>query len=128
MNDLNQKLLELNEDIVNSFTTISNIKPHSWHMFLDSEYKTLEKLLLTFRIKLDEIDREIEPHTIIPGDYNSIQMVSGKLSIVFATRNMAFTSLGEAQKLLTNAQSQVSFKFTTLVSLLAIVVSVVSAA
>lgn len=128
MNDLNQKLLELNEEIVDSFTTISNIKPRSWHMFFNSQYKTLESLLLSFRKKLDEIDREIEPHTIIPGDYNSIQMVSGKLSIVFATRNMAFTSLGEAQKLLTNAQSQVSFRFTTLVSLLAIVISVVSAA
>lgn len=128
MNDINQKILELNEEIVNSFTTISNIKPRSWHMFNNAQYKTLENLLLSYRVKLHEIDKEIEPHTIIPGDYNSIQMVSGKLSIVFATRNMAFTSLGEAQKLLTNAQSQVSFKFTTSVSLLAIVVSVISAA
>jgi len=124
MNDLNQKLLELNEEIVNAFTTISNVKPHSWHIFFRSQYISLEKLLLSFRKKLDDIDREIEPHTIILNDYNSAQIMTGKLSILFATRNMALTSLAEAQKLLANTQTQVSLKFTTIISLLAIVISV----
>ena len=127
MNNLNQKLLELNEEIVNAFSTISSIKPHSWHIFLNSKYSELDNLLLSFRKKLDDIDREIEPHTIIPNDYNSVQMASGKLSILFATRNMALTSLSEAQKLLTNNQTQVSFKFTTIISLLAIVISIIGA-
>lgn len=126
MNDLNQKLLELNEEIVNTFSVISNIKPHSWHMFFNSQYKLLENSLFSFRKRLNEIDREIEPHTIIPNQINDLNMASGKLSILFATRGMTLTSLSEAQKLLTNSQTQVSFKFTTLISLLAIVLSVYS--
>lgn len=128
MNDVHQKLQELNEEIVQTFSTISGISPKPWHVFIGKQFNNLENQLLLYRLRLDELDHEIEPHAIIPNDYNGIQMVSGKLSILYATRNMALTSLGEAQKLLTNAQSQASFKFTVLVSLLAIVISVVGLA
>lgn len=124
MNDTHQKLQELNEEIVKTFSTISSIKPQPWHLFFSKQYNNLEDQLLSYRILLDEIDHEIEPHAIIPNDFNSIQMVSGKLSIIYATRNMTLTSLAEAQKLLTNSQSQASFKFTTIVSLAAIVISI----
>lgn len=123
MNDLNQKLLEINEKIVKTFTEISSIKPHAWHVFFGKQYKTHEETLLSYRKEFNEIDREIEPHTIIPGDYNGIQMASGKLSMLFSTRNMALISLGEAQNQLFTTQSQASFKFTTSVSLLAIIIA-----
>jgi len=127
MNDLNQRLLELNDKIVNVFTDISNVKPRAWHILFDSKYRKIENSLFSFRKELHEIDRDIEPQTIIPNDYNSIQMVTGKLSILFSTRNMVLTSLSEAQKILTNNQSQVTFKFTTIISLVAIAVSIISA-
>ena len=49
MNDLNQKLLELNEEIVRTFSSISDIRPHAWHVVINSEYKTVEDLLLSYR-------------------------------------------------------------------------------
>mgnify|MGYP001824231893 CR=1 FL=1 len=128
MNDLNQKLLELNEEIVNTFSSISDIKPRAWHVFLNSDHQKLEDILLSYRRRIDEIDREIEPHTIIPQDFNGIQMASGKLTMLFSTRNMALTSLGEAQKILSNSQSLASFEFTTTISLLAIVISIIGVA
>ena len=107
---------------------ISNIKPRPWHVINNSQYKAHEGMLRLYRDWHNQIDRMIEPHTIVPGDINGTIMASGKLSMLFSTRNMALYSIDEAQKLLTNAYSLASFQFTTTISLLAIAISVVGVA
>jgi hypothetical protein len=127
MNEITADLLALNKKIVETLTAISQFKPRFYHAI--ATYKTelyeFETILSSYRSSLAALDDRISSHIRIPGDYNSIQMHAGKLSIVFSTRNIALTTLDEAQKLLSAHNSQASFKLSTLVSLAAIVISVV---
>ncbi|MBV1870868.1 MAG: hypothetical protein KUG76_08155 [Gammaproteobacteria bacterium] len=126
MDEISQDLIELNKEIVSTYSDISKLKSRPWYILFNCKIKAIESQLWSFRKKLSELDSSIEPHTKIPTNTNDITAKSGKLSILFATRNMAFSSLGEAQKLLSNLESKISFKFTTLLSVTAIVISIVA--
>jgi hypothetical protein len=125
MNEITVDILTLNKEIVETLNSISQFKPRSYHAFFKNRITTFENTLNSYRSSLASLDERITPHAKIPGDFNSIQMCAGKLSIVFATRNIALTSLDEAQKLLSGHDSQAAFKLSTLISLIAIIISVV---
>lgn len=125
MNTITADILKLNKKIVETLTEISQFKPHFYHAIYKTELYEFETVLNSYRSSLAELDDQISLHIKIPDDYNSIQMHAGKLSIVFSTRNIALTTLDEAQKLLSAHDSQAGFKLSTLVSLAAIVISVV---
>lgn len=125
MNEITADILILNKKIVETLTAISQFKPRFYHAIYKTKLYEFETVLSTYRSSLAALDDRISSNIKIPGDYNSIQMVAGKLSIVFSTRNIALTALDEAQKLLSAHDSQAGFKLSTLMSLAAIVVSVV---
>ncbi len=126
MNNLNKKAMKLNEECFAALNDISEFKPQAYHVFLSKNIQGYELRLRTLRKQLSELDKEIEPHTKMPGDYNSIQMCSGKLSVCFNARNIALTTLTEAQRLLSSHEGSVQFKATTIIALIAVLISMVS--
>lgn len=128
MNELNEELMGLNEEIVAILKELSQFKPSFYHAFAKGRLGDYTAALVELREQLSEVDQRLRPHTRIPGDYNSIQMVSGKLSVTFSIRNVVLTTLDEAQKMLNSHESQAGFKLSTNIALLAIVVSVLGVA
>lgn len=47
-------------------------------------------------------------------------------TVAFNTRNIALTTLGEAQRLLSSHEGSAQFKATTIIALIAVLISVVS--
>ena len=88
MNELNDELMELNEQVVAILKELSQFKPRFYHVFAKGKLGEYAVRLVGFREKLNDIDQRVRPHIRIPGDYNSIQMVSGKLSVIFSIRNV----------------------------------------
>ena len=126
MNEINQNLLELNSRIVATLNELSVFTPRFYHVFKNGKFKGFNSKLSSYRKELIEIDQSLEPHTRIPGDINSVRMVSGKLSVTFSVRNLTLTSLDEAQKMLSSYEGQAGFKLSTTLSLIAIVISTIS--
>ena len=125
MNEFNDELMELNEQVVSILKELSQFKPRFYHAFAKGKLGEYTVRLVEFRERLNAVDQRIRPHTKIPGDYNSIQMVSGKLSVTFSIRNVALTTLGEAQKMLSSHEALAGFKLSTNIAFLAISVSVI---
>lgn len=125
MNELNEELMEMNEEITSELSELAQFTPRYYHSITKGQLKGFSTSLVGFRERLNDIDQRIRPHTRVPRDINSIQMVSGKLSVTFAIRNVALTTLDEAQKLLNSHESQAGFKLSINLALIAIVVSVV---
>ncbi|MCR9722986.1 hypothetical protein NB567_21545, partial [Vibrio parahaemolyticus] len=126
MNKINKKAMELNKECFSVLNDISEFKPQFYHIFCSKKFHGFEVKLGKLRKQLSELDSEIEPHTNMPDDYNSIQKRSGKLSVAFNTRNIALTTLGEAQRLLSSHEGSAQFKATTIIALIAVFISVVS--
>jgi hypothetical protein len=124
MNELNDELMGLNEDVSVVLKGLSQFKPRFYHVFSKGKLWEYTTKLIEFREKLNNLDQRIRPHTEIPSDINSIQMVSGKLSVTFSIRNVVLTTLDEAQKMLSSHEAQAGFKLSTNIALFAIVVSV----
>lgn len=128
MNDFNDELLELNQEIVAVLKGLSEFKPKFYHVFSKGKLGTYSVSLVELRQQLNDVDQRIRPHTKIPGDYKSIQMVSGQLSVTFSLRNAVLTTLDEAQKMLNAHEAHAGFKLSTNIALLAIVVSILGLA
>ncbi|GLX80227.1 hypothetical protein tinsulaeT_35670 [Thalassotalea insulae] len=126
MNEINRKLLELNNKIVETLNELAEFTPRFYHVFKNGKLKGYSSQLTNFRKALTEIDHSLEPHTKIPGDITSVKMVSGQLSVTFSIRNLTLTSLDEAQKMLSSYEGQAGFKLSTTLSLIAIVISTIS--
>ena len=127
MNEFNDELMGLNEQIVAVLKELSQFKPRFYHVFAKGKLGEYTTMLVEFREQLNDVDQRIRPHTRMPGDYNSIQMVSGKLSVTFSIRNVVLTTLDETQKMLNSHEAQAGFKLSTNIALFAIVVSVLGA-
>ncbi|RBO81862.1 hypothetical protein [Marinomonas aquiplantarum] len=128
MNEFNDELMGLNEQVMAILKELSQFKPRFYHAFVKGKLGEFAISLVGFREQLNDIDQRIRPHTRIPGDYNSIQMVSGKLSVTFSIRNVVLTTLDEAQKMLSSHEAQAGFKLSTNIALLAIIISVLGVA
>lgn len=128
MNEFNDELMRLNEQVVAILKELSQFKPSFYHVFAKGKLGEYTIKLIELREQLSEVDQRIRPHTRVPGDYNSVQMVSGKLSVTFSIRNVVLTTLDEAQKMLNSHEAQASFKLSTNIALVAIVVSVLGMA
>lgn len=128
MNDFNDELMELNEQLVAILKELSQFKPRFYHAFAKGKLGKYTTKLVEYREQLNEVDQRIRPHTKVPGDYNSIQMMSGKLSVTFSIRNVVLTTLDEVQKMLNSHESQAGFKLSTNIALIAVVVSVLGLA
>ena len=128
MNDFNDELMGLNEQLVAILKELSQFKPRFYHAFAKGKLGEYTAKLVEYREQLNEVDQRLRPHTRVPGDYNSIQMVSGKLSVTFSIRNVVLTTLDEAQKMLNSHEAQAGFKLSTNIALIAVVVSVLGLA
>lgn len=128
MNDFNNELMELNEQVIEILRELSQFKPRSYHVFAKGKLGKYTAKLVDFRERLNDLDQRIRPYTKIPGDYNSIQMVSGKLSVTFSIRNVVLTTLDEAQKMLNSHEAQAGFMLSTNIALFAVAVSVIGVA
>ncbi|EQA7837588.1 hypothetical protein ACX843_003569, partial [Vibrio cholerae] len=126
VNEINKRAMELNEECFSVLSEISEFKPQFYHLFNTQKFSDFELKLRGLREKLSELDKDIAPHTNVPGDYNSIQMGAGKLSVCFNARNVALTTLTEAQRLLSSHEGSAQFKATTIIALIAVLISLVS--
>ncbi|MBF4270317.1 hypothetical protein EAY71_25995 [Vibrio anguillarum] len=126
MNEINKKAMELNEECFSVLNEISDFKPQFYHLVASQNLSEFESKLRGLREKLSELDKNIAPHTNVPGDYNSIQMGAGKLSVCFNARNVALTTLTEAQRLLSSHEGSAQFKATTMIALIAVIISMIS--
>lgn len=128
MNDINQELLDLNSEIIDLINQLAVFKPRFYHSLNSGKLNIFLKAINTFRLKLIDLDKRIKPHTRIPENYNSIQMVSGKLAITFSIRNQTLISLNEAQKYLNSHDDKSNFKLTIIIAFAAILLSAISVA
>ncbi|EIE5874804.1 hypothetical protein LDV99_001631 [Vibrio parahaemolyticus] len=126
MNEINKTAMELNEECFSVLNEISDFKPQFYHILARRKLREFESQLRGLREKLSDLDKDIAPHTNVPGDYNSIQMAAGKLSVCFNARNVALTTLTEAQRLLSSHEGNAQFKATTMIALIAVIISMIS--
>ena len=123
LNEINKRAMKLNEECFSVLNEISEFKPQFYHLLDTRKFSDFESKLRGLREKLSKFDKDIAPHTNIPGDHNSIVMGAGKLSVCFNARNVVLTTLTEAQRLLSSHEGSAQFKATTIIALIAVLIS-----
>jgi len=128
MDNLIEGYTSISNDAVALNKTIDETEFSFVSIFCRKELKSLKQQIPALLSRLQELDKEYSAKFKTSRAINDLNMLNAQLAIVDKARNMAMSSLSNAEKAYKGTESSLNFRLTTVIAITAIVISIVGLA